>query len=85
MALCKMTTAEQKTLDSLVLSFNSARQDIENFLEELKGEWESSLEDKSESFQESQSGQDAQSRIDILGGWLDEVSNDFDPDLSEVS
>lgn len=85
MALCKMTQADQKTLDNLVSKFNDARFDIVNFLEELKGEWESALEDKSDDFQESQPGQDAQSRISILEGWLDEVANDFELDISEVS
>lgn len=82
---CKMTKTQQKTFENLISTFNNARQDIENFLDELKGEWESELEDKSEGYTETQAGQDAQERISILESWLDEIPNDFEPDTSEVS
>lgn len=81
---CKMTKAQQDTFSNLINNFNSARQDIENFLTELKDDWEDDLQNKSESYQESQAGQDAQERIDTLDGWMDEVANDFEPDISEV-
>lgn len=82
---CKMTKTQQRDFENLIVKFNNARIDIENFLDNIKGDWESKLEDKPESYSESQAGQDASERLSILEGWLDEIANDFEPDTSEVS
>jgi hypothetical protein len=84
MALCKLSKAEKAELQPLVDAFESARSELADWLLSVQGEWESAIEEKSEKWRESEAGQEAQSRLDTLGVWLDELPEEMAIDVDQV-
>ena len=67
-----LTKAQHRELDKLYTDMDTAVCALYDRLEEIVAEWTDEHSEKSERWQESDAGQDAQSRIDTLQGIVDE-------------
>lgn len=87
MALCKLTKAEKAELESLIAGYEQARAALGEKLDILAGDWEEILDEKSDTYRDSEAGQQAQERADQMRAWFDELPDEgeFSFDLESVS
>lgn len=85
MTTATLTKAERTELDKLLTDYDQARSALADKLEEIVNKWTDAASDRSESWQESEAGLNAHSRIDSLQAILDELPETPIIDFEELS
>ncbi len=85
MATCKLTKSERKELDELANAADNALCVLRHRIAELADQWGEDWNEKSEKWQESDAGQEAQERIDILQNYCDEWPENIVIDLDALA
>jgi hypothetical protein len=81
----KLTKAQAKDLDQLSQDFEAAKMALSEKLDEIANDWESEWSDKSERWQEGESGSAAQEKIDLVRSWMDELPAEGEPQIDTGS
>lgn len=81
----KLTKTQAKTLDSLIGAYGTAREALAEALDAIATDWEETIGDKSEKWQESEAGKEAQERADTIRAWFDELPEEPGFDLESLS
>lgn len=77
----KLTKKQRNELTKLVEKYEHAKSDLSDALDQLASDWESEFSDKSERWQESEVGQAAQEKIDMVRGWFDDMPAEGEPNI----
>ena len=81
----KITKKEAAYLQKLADAYEFARDELSRAFDDLASEWENDHSEKSERWQESEAGQTAQGRIDLVRGWEDEIQYVFEGDVTDLT
>ena len=81
----KLTKKQAANLDKLSEAFERAKMALSEALDEIASDWESEIADKSDKWQESEAGQAAQERVDLVRGWFDEMPGEGEPAIDTES
>ena len=77
----RLTKKEAADLDGLVQAFEEARTSLEERLNEIATEWEFAVDEKTDRWRDSETGQTAQERIDLVRMWCDEMPGEGEPQI----
>jgi hypothetical protein len=82
MATAKLTKAQKSEIDLLINDFDNARSALFDKLDEIAGEWDDEISERSEKWQQSEASDAARERTEQLRQWGATVqkSPDFDMD-----
>jgi hypothetical protein len=72
--ICRLSAAEIQTLKDLTQAHEDAREDLGEFLDNVVARFQDEIEERSEKWRESESGREAQDRLETIGGWRDDLS-----------
>lgn len=70
---CTLTKTERAELQSLIDAYDSARSALLDRATEIRDEWETELDEKSDKWREGDAGEEAQERFDSFGAFVDEI------------
>lgn len=77
----KLSKKEAADLNRLVTNYETAKTALKDALQNVLDKWVEEFDEKSEKWQESEVGQQAQERIDTLGSWNDEMPEEGEPSI----
>lgn len=79
----KLRKQDVAQLNKLATNFDGARTALIDWLDDLANEWESEFSNKSNKWQESDTGQQTKEQIDMIRKWINATINNkptIDPD-----
>lgn len=76
----KFTATQAKNFQKLIDAFEDAKRELHEFADEVYTKWEEDFENKSESWQESDRGNEAREIVDALQSFRDEIECIDTPD-----
>lgn len=81
----KLTKKQAAELQKAVDDFDTARTALADMLDSIASEWEEAISEKSERWLESEAGQTAQERAEMVRGWFDELPSEGEPAIDVES
>jgi hypothetical protein len=70
---CQLSVAELHEFKNLAQAYETSREALSEFLDDIVGRWEGEIEERSEKWRESEAGGEAQERLEMVTGLRDEI------------
>lgn len=71
----KLTKKQHKELSEAIGAYENACSELSQMLTDILDEWQSEFDEKSEKWQESDAGQAAREKLELVQSWIDEMPN----------
>ncbi len=70
---CTLSKTQRSQLETLFDTYKTAYDELAQLGADIRSEWESAIDDKSDRWKEGDAGQEAQDRLDAFDAWVENL------------